>query len=745
MKTKRMLLLFLILCFILTGCSQITAKTSKDINSTGGQDTAKTSKDAVSGMKGRYIEKNIALPENINSSSSLMLTKRNDMPFLLEAKENPFILNCYQLEQDGTWSEATPAWLKGISLPKGWSYRPSFMEDVKGNQYLFFSELKDNFLIGHLLRSADGSNYEELYPEGWAEKDENGFYDNPAKAAILKDGSLAALFYNGDVILYDSEEYKIKHNITGERFSEEILLPIGDSLLISKADDNRKQLSIEKYDLTNMDQSTSFPYTSVLAGFNFCDKNENDDIYLCNSDGIHKLEKDTTVWNTVVDGTLTSLAMPTMWSNGFIAAKSDQFYVLYNTETTPFLMQYRFDATVDAQPSTSLTIYSLKDSSTIRQAAAIFQQQNPDIKVDFTTAMTEDEYAQADASALEDYIRSLNTKLLAGDGYDILVLDGLPAESFREKGILKDMSDLIKPMIDSGELAPNILSNYSSNDKLYSIPARFALNLIFGKTADTKQLTTLDTLAKYADSHKKTSLFGKMKPDNFIEKFSPYISEKILKPDGTIDRNNLISVLEDLYSIISNGGMTEEASEEVRSIWGLTEDTSLYFGPQKGFLDSIFDFGIIKHINGFYTSFENSFTPICELGINSESSNKELCYKFISLVVSEEIQKNDLYDGFPINTKALEDCSNADRSNYTMGISVASDNGNDEPLYLYAQTEEQIKDIISFCQKADQRLVGDDHITAAFKECTQELFVGNQTSDEAADAIIQKLKVYLSE
>ncbi len=740
MKTKRFLLLIIVLSLILTGCSQNTVNSSQS-NSKTNQDALNIKKGNDSEPKGRYVEKSIPLPDTLTTGTSIVLTKRNKKPYLLETSEKPFVLKGYQLNKDGSWTEDTPEWLKSLSLQDGWSYKPSFMEDQKGNQYLFYSELKDNTLIGHLLRSADGSNYEELSPEGWDEKNSDGYYEVPAKTAILEDGSLAALFYSGDVILYDSVNHKKQTDIIGERFSEQILLPLGKSLLLAKADDNLKLTSIEKYELDDTNNSISFPYAAVQNGYSFCDCNEEGDLLLANPDGIHKLEKDTSVWNMVVDGSLTSLSMPSMNPTGFITA-DNQFFVLYNTDSSSCLMQYSYDETLDAQPSEQLTIYSLKDNNTIRQAAAIFQQQNPDVKVDFTTAMTEDEYAQANEVVLGDQIRSLNTKLLAKDGYDLLILDGLPVDSYCEKGILEDMGKLIKPLLDNGELMPNILSGYSSNDKIYFVPVRFALNMLFGKAEESYKLTTLESLAEYAKVSTGDKLFGRCTADGLVEAFAPYLNERVFKSDKSIDREALITALEELNAIRKSSEIDENSRNGIPNIWGLTENASLYFGPQKGFLESIFTFGIIRHVKGYYTSFENSFTPICEIGINSESDNKKLAKEFVSLVLSEEVQKNDLYDGFPINAKALEACANADRSNYGMAIS----NGDDpEPLTLTAQTKDQIKDIVSICKKADRRVVGNQHITTALKEGCREYFAGNQTSEEAADAIVEKLELYLAE
>lgn len=44
----------------------------------------------------------------------------------------------------------------------------------------------------------------------------------------------------------------------------------------------------------------------------------------------------------------------------------------------------------------------------------------------------------------EDVIRALNTELLNGKGADVLILDGLPMETYKNKGILADLSSLFE-------------------------------------------------------------------------------------------------------------------------------------------------------------------------------------------------------------------------------------------------------------------------------------------------------------
>ena len=49
-----------------------------------------------------------------------------------------------------------------------------------------------------------------------------------------------------------------------------------------------------------------------------------------------------------------------------------------------------------------------------------------------------------DGVTAEDAVKALNTELLAGNVPDVLVLDGLPADSYIEKGILADISEVVQ-------------------------------------------------------------------------------------------------------------------------------------------------------------------------------------------------------------------------------------------------------------------------------------------------------------
>ncbi len=729
MKRKHVLYLILIFCCILYGCSQ------------------KASEDTSNRLKGRYIEKNLSLPAEA-ANASLQLTKKDQKPFLYSYSETPFAITGYQLEDDGSWTEATPAWLQALpSLPRGWTYRPQVMEATNGYQYLFYYELIDNDMKANLICSKDGTTYEVLHPEGWDERDPaSGSYTFPSMVALLEDGTLAALNYSGEVNLYDSADQKLSYTLSEYRYSTDFLFSSGTKLILGEQDDNNRIKSMVVYD-TSLSDSSNYPFESTLESSMYADYNGKD-LLLCNADGIFKLEENTSLWNCVLDGTLTSLAMPTMWSTGFVADASGNYYVLFQSDTGNSMMQYTFDETVDTSPSNELNIYSLTDNSTLRQAAAIFQQTHTDVRVNFTIAMSKEEYASADAAVKEDYIRALNTELLAGSNYDILVLDGLPADSLIEKGVLTDLGGLLQPMIDDGTLYKNIMDNYrGEGGSIYRIPARFGVNMLFGTNGDVNRLNTLEALAEYA-SATNTPMFGSLTLDDLIDLFLPYEINSLLSPDGKISKDNLLQTLQALKLVGDRCQILESydnATVRGNNVWNLPSGEYLALSTSKSFLDSIFPFGMTKHVKGSYTSFENSFSPSCELGISTKSTQPELGQEFLLTVLSEEVQKNDLYDGFPINSKAMAAGALLDRSNYSVGTSITNDGGSSTFLALEAPDQQQIEDLVRICSSVTNRVLSDDHIAAAIKENAGEFFTGTLSAEAAADAVIEKLNVYLSE
>ncbi len=61
-----------------------------------------------------------------------------------------------------------------------------------------------------------------------------------------------------------------------------------------------------------------------------------------------------------------------------------------------------------------------EDEPVIRQAISLYQMKNPEIYVEYEVGL------EGNAATREDVIKNLNTRMMAGEGPDVLILDNMP-------------------------------------------------------------------------------------------------------------------------------------------------------------------------------------------------------------------------------------------------------------------------------------------------------------------------------
>ncbi|MFR9190676.1 MAG: extracellular solute-binding protein, partial [Anaerotruncus massiliensis (ex Togo et al. 2019)] len=163
--------------------------------------------------------------------------------------------------------------------------------------------------------------------------------------------------------------------------------------------------------------------------------------------------------------------------------------LLYADGMDRTLMNYTYSADTPTVPDKELRVFSLRDNKTIRQAMGLFQRQNPDVHVVYDVALT-----GADAVTASDALRTLANELLAGKGPDLLVLDGMPIDSYVEKGVLLDLSEPVGGKTASGEWLKAEAESFKTADgRIYAVPARFSVPVILAdeEAARAKDLTAL--------------------------------------------------------------------------------------------------------------------------------------------------------------------------------------------------------------------------------------------------------------
>ena len=95
----------------------------------------------------------------------------------------------------------------------------------------------------------------------------------------------------------------------------------------------------------------------------------------------------------------------------------------------------------------------------------------------------------------DDAQRALNASLLAGDGPDVIVLDGLPLDRMAQQGMLLNLADARDLLLGSDSFYENILFGLGDASD-YAVPTSFSLPVIEGSENLLDRFTTASDLVE---------------------------------------------------------------------------------------------------------------------------------------------------------------------------------------------------------------------------------------------------------
>lgn len=145
-------------------------------------------------------------------------------------------------------------------------------------------------------------------------------------------------------------------------------------------------------------------------------------------------------------------------------ADGDQnLYGVYeNYQTNTFhICRYYYDAELSTKTEKTLSVYGLYESRMAEAAVRAFEKEHPEVDVDYQYALGQG----ADGNPA-DYIDALNTSLLNKEGADVLFLDDLPVDSYIEKGILEDMTDLAEKKVKDKTLLEGVINGVKKRERI---------------------------------------------------------------------------------------------------------------------------------------------------------------------------------------------------------------------------------------------------------------------------------------
>lgn len=742
---------------------------------------------------GRYIETEYKLPPKTGYVKNIMQLSDGSIEMLcnLDPTKNMGPWHIFTSADDGaSWQQTDAPWLAELGNAVG----GSVARDGEGNWYLYYMEISAE--IQAMIEKGENppDDYEPAYKfikvdmAGTITQLSPEFPRGQRSAgvqsiAIAKNGDYIVNGY-GSIMQVDPATMKIKNEYVGNTYGDSLTgMPYGDMVLVSDGDE------ISFYSLATGEKTDGFSMAETTGketkkptvayaggdsrGHRMFTQAADGSLYICEKTGIYRRVQGGTVLERLVDGEMTSLNMPSLFFNEMVAGENSVTVFFTAGEVTGAsgesnkrAMNYSYSATTPTVPEKEMKIYSLYDNKTIRQAIGLFQRANPDVHLIYDVGLS------GESITLSDALRTLSTELLAGKGPDVLVLDGMPIDSYIEKGVLLDLAEMLDVKLASGELLANAGGALKRQDgKAYSIPARFSAPVL---VADDEVADAMTDLTTFADTHVKLNKEAGDKTKSQYQSpvmaadagllmnfFYPISAPAWQNADGSVKEPEFRQFLTDIKKLYDLGDHSEEAANgsnidlNFDNFGGFSWAFDLIpadFGNLNALADiATPDAAIAKKGKGklkmFSAQTENAFLPGTLLGVNANSPHQADALGFLELVLSQEVQKNDFGDGMPVNAAAFEEQLKSPYSSMDDGmqIGMGSTDGEYYQLQVIWPTDAFMRTIADQIKALDTPCIPNQVVREMLITETQDYFTGAKTLDDTVKAFTQKLNLYLSE
>jgi len=420
------------------------------------------------------------------------------------------------------------------------------------------------------------------------------------------------------------------------------------------------------------DQLYSFVNSNTAFTPNMVYVDEN--LYVLTMEGLYELNLATQERKVLANGREQSFGNASAWIHDFSMMEDKEVFIsLTNSDGECEFWNYSYipEGVERKVLANEITLYSLEYNSILDSEIDGMNAKRSDFYIDYQFGTN-----GADSVTKADAMNQLNTELLAGNGPDVILLDGLPQESYMEKGILMDVSELL-----TKEHLKNIAGSYQVENKVYAIPRYFKLMGIMG---DKDIVTEADDLSKMTEAiskeYQKDSdkwifdlYFGRSYMDVI---YHAYNSEFV--NGDTLDENKLREFYENVKVIgdISLEQCAETYEEgEVRVDYSYLNIESMDWTMQAVAADDQqLSVGGITNANDYAKlmtygtndekvkwTFLNSnedvlFVPSQVYAVNVNTDNPESAKEVISYLISDAgyAESINSEEGFPLSLPAIE-------------------------------------------------------------------------------------------
>ena len=671
-----------------------------------------------------YIEKNIPSVYDGHEKEhycNVVLNEKKEIEYYtMEEKEDGYDIQKYTLTGDGrknpyVWVREEVSWLKGIKNKVHDDRITVFLgEDSK--TYAWYIDSEENV---HIVKQSNDT-FVELPKMDLHRTDFQ-------QIAVLENGNIVSADMGKECFVYQQEDGSLLTSFPCGWY--ESLRVSGNQIYIT----DRTSSYVQNYNAEQQVVETPIALEIDNSVRIFSDE---DDVYLGCPKGIFRTKKGGEEFQKILDAGTYHFARENIILLKFFVC-GDAFYFVYG-EDGGSIKKY-VPAEEGDEPDQSLTVYSLQNNDVILDMISEFQNKYPDIEIIYETG----EGAEGSVT-IADRIRALNARILAGDGPDVFVLDGLPTESYIKKGIL---ADLMPTLADRKEdLVPGILSAYTTEEKVYMLPLRFSVPVFVTSGQESSVYSTLEALVEYSEENNGIMQGGYSYADLVEMLYYNYRPDMISK-DGVVKKESLKIFLEQTKRFCESEGISGTTDHSRTYLQGYSGANDLLYGNAK-FMFVLVNGGselaelpsIVKYKNGEIVGNNGVFFPSAMLGVNSMSKKKDLAYLFFQFAISNEVQKRHIFfSGYPIDVKVLDKFANTDLSH----IVVAG--GNNGELDFSYFTKEESAQMIGIAKNVSTPFTVNASVWQIIENESVEYLKGEKGLEECVDVIASRVQLYLYE
>lgn len=488
-------------------------------------------------------------------------------------------------------------------------------------------------------------------------------------------------------------------------------------------------------------------------------------LYIANPTGVYRYRTEGTAVEKIFSGSLGKMSAPmSMLCNG-IVINEEKFMLYYRYDES--LVCYSYDPNAPSTPEKTLTIYSLYDNTDIRQVISSYQTEHPNVMVELETGIEKD-----GGITRTDALKTLNTNIMAGDGPDLLMLDGMPVDAYIEKGLLMDISSVISEVQTSQSLFENIVTAYQKGDTIAAVPTRFTVPVIYGKQKLLAQAKTLTELADVMERLRqeqpdKTSIIGSLSPSLLLLMLLPASSPAWIREDGTLDPDLLQQFIEDMKRIADAQNCPDSFA------YPLEEGELLDLSPfmcsteftvtEMGYADAHMSLGHIRFASdllamesllsylgdGSYQQMPgqaaHTFVPISPVGVNAKGNEPELAKDFVNFLLTDA-QSLSGAAGLPVNKNAFDRLKEVPDYHEDELRRMTSEDGNGYFEMNYTWPSNQKFDALQEkIESLTTPALTDELIIRTVFEEVNRCLDGETSVSDTADTIVKKVNLYLAE